>query len=68
MDEAVAALPDELLRDPTRPEEPEPPELRDRYRAWLMTRAAEPREFVAEAVRAKRDRRDEPPQRRRARR
>jgi hypothetical protein len=68
VDDVLAAVPDSLLRDPTRPHEPEPPALRDRYRGWLMARAAGPREFVAEAVRAKREHRDEPPRRRPARR
>lgn len=64
----VSALPDELLLDPTRPEDPEPAVLRERYRDWLATRVREPRAFVAEAIRAKRERGDNPPRRLSARR
>jgi hypothetical protein len=69
LDDVVAAVPDELLLDPTNKNEFTAGALaRARYNEYLGARLASPRSFVAEAVRAKRLRAAEPIQRRSARR
>ena len=50
----VADLPDALLTDPVSCAEfASPDEARARYRAYLGTRLRPPRDFVAEAIRAR---------------
>jgi hypothetical protein len=69
LNEVLGAVPDELLVDP-HGREPfgGPEEVRARYRAYLATRLRAPRDFVAEAVRAREARLREPPRRLEARR
>jgi hypothetical protein len=58
----LAAVPDALLMDPTaRGDFGSPEESRARYRGYLLERVRAPRAFLAEAERAKRERRSEPP-------
>jgi hypothetical protein len=69
LDDVLAAVPDELLLDPTnRNEFQNAAQARARYREYLSARLAAPRAFVAEAVRAQDARVAEPIQRRSARR
>jgi len=64
-DEVLRLVPDALLTDAAaatgRAEFDSADEARDRYRAYLATRLEGPRDFVAEAERAKERRRLEPP-------
>jgi hypothetical protein len=62
---AVAAVPDALLIDPSRPDPgaSSPDEARARYVDYLTTRLSEPRAFSEEAERARRARAAEGPQR-----
>lgn len=67
---SVAAIPDELLSDPARPDPSVagPEAARDRYRRYLATRLRPPRAFAAEAERARRKALAEPARRLEARR
>lgn len=62
---AVHDVPDELLVDPSRPDPSlaTPADARQRYIDYLTTRIREPREFAAEAARARHTRRGQRPQR-----
>ena len=58
----LAQVPDELLTDPLSGREfPSADAARARYREYLLTRLRPPRDFVAEAVRAREQLRREPP-------
>lgn len=69
VERVLASVPDELLRDPLIAAEfPSAAETRQRYFDYLTGRVAAPRAFVAEALRARAARLQEPLQRRHARR
>jgi hypothetical protein len=65
----LAAVPDELLMDPTaRGDFGSAEEARERYRVYLLERVRAPRAFLDEAERVKSERLSEPPRPRSARR
>ncbi|MGH7507745.1 MAG: HipA family kinase [Longimicrobiales bacterium] len=67
IENALSTLPDALLLD--RPGEFDTGDAaRERYRRYIETRLAPPRDFAAEAIRARDERSGEPPRRLRARR
>lgn len=69
LERVLRAIPDELLLDPHGPGAfTTGEEARERYLRFLLTRVRAPRSFVAEAIRAREDRRKEPPRRLEARR
>lgn len=69
LSEVLEAVPDDLLIDPQGREAfGSAAEVRERYAAYLLTRLRPPRDFVAEAVRARQARLQDPPLRLQARR
>lgn len=68
LDQILAAVPDELLVDPIARDAMNADTARARYRDYMVKRLAEPRQFVAEAVRAREARATQPAQRKAARR
>ena len=62
IDDVLAAIPDALLvAPPFESDAPSPAALRDRYRSYLLTRLAAPRDFVGAAISARERLLAEPP-------
>jgi hypothetical protein len=62
VDDVLAVIPDDLLVAPTfESDVPSPEALRDRYRSYLLTRLAAPRDFVGAAIAARERLLAEPP-------
>jgi len=61
VDRVLRQVPDALLVDPLSADFATAGEARERYRRYLLTRLAEPRDFVAEAIVARDRQRREPP-------
>ena len=62
IDDVLAAIPDALLvAQPFELDTPSPDALRDRYRSYLLTRLAPPRDFVGAALSARERLLAEPP-------